>query len=1092
MKRMICIFWCFVLTLVFAFSAAGETLSEEDLLQWTIIDDRGAEVVYNGSGWTKHADENDYMGTHTFNRSREGSCDFTAWCTQLALGVRMGPGAGIVDIYVDGEFVETLDCYAASKTYQQTVYTSPALPAGNHTLTLMADSNNGNSIMVDYFMYVAAPKEDWQVCVELIEAIGTVSLRPVSLNRITAAENAYAALTEAEKERVWNYTTLVEARRSYDALAAGLQDSDITISVETLSERKSVDRYVISANHRYPYNGYGMYDAENRSVYSDFVEKTAEVGYGLIRYPAGTIGNTFKWKDSIGELESRNYEVLGSDFTSCFPVYGLDEHMDYVEQIGSDAICVVGMSQETPADAADLVEYLNAPNDGSNPNGGTDWAAVRAANGHDEPYGVRHFEIGNEMNQQKQYYWLAYPSAIYPDGTSLAERYTRGDTVQITGAPARRYGYWTENLSSGAAKQRFYSQYAPVKTGSQTVYVDGEPWTQTSDLSAAGADDRVYTFDAAEGEIRFGDGVHGAIPPGGAAITMDYQYVQAGFLGFYKAMKAVDPDISVYSCFADVYKYLDPYECDGLVFHDYFSVTTESGDAPKTAEELHDSYMGAADDIIHSFSSNLSTLRSLSGRNDTVSAVTEYGSIPIPTVWSDGGGTQLDEARILSRGVSLASVLCAAVSTEQQILIHQGFTAYSFGGGPGLSGAGWVCNSLYAQNPDDLSETIESSMALAYKIVGNAVGDRVASSFIQNNPVIEGARTYDALYTAATQDEETGDLYLIVVNRDPVTSYTATVDLNGYTISGVAEVSALCGENFTSCNTPEHPQDVFITNTTEELGVGESSFEYTFPACSVITFRLSGSKQDNWAELEESCDFEGISGGLPSPFHVTGGIASLSADPEDDGNQTLRLTRSNTAAVCQADFSLPPEDLTGFVKISARVRALQPNAGMNILILSGDAQIANMNFSAGRIKNDGRVRHCFDANTWYDVEFLLDTASKKYYLFVDGNYLYSRVEYNQETETLPDGVCFLMNDGDGSFLIDDLRIAYTSVELGEAALLPGDASGDGQITVSDVVALRLAILAGTRAEDLPAGDLDGNGQLTVSDVVALRQKIVRS
>ena len=48
------------------------------------------------------------------------------------------------------------------------------------------------------------------------------------------------------------------------------------------------------------------------------------------------------------------------------------------------------------ADAADLVEYCNAPNNGSNPNGGTDWAAVRAQNGHPQPYGVRLFEIGNE------------------------------------------------------------------------------------------------------------------------------------------------------------------------------------------------------------------------------------------------------------------------------------------------------------------------------------------------------------------------------------------------------------------------------------------------------------------------------------------------------------------------------------------------------------------------------------------------------------------------------------------------------------------------------------------------------------------------
>jgi alpha-N-arabinofuranosidase len=47
--------------------------------------------------------------------------------------------------------------------------------------------------------------------------------------------------------------------------------------------------------------------------------------------------------------------------------------------------------------AADWVEYCNAPNDGSNPNGGTDWAAKRAADGSSAPFKVAYWEIGNEI-----------------------------------------------------------------------------------------------------------------------------------------------------------------------------------------------------------------------------------------------------------------------------------------------------------------------------------------------------------------------------------------------------------------------------------------------------------------------------------------------------------------------------------------------------------------------------------------------------------------------------------------------------------------------------------------------------------------------
>lgn len=54
----------------------------------------------------------------------------------------------------------------------------------------------------------------------------------------------------------------------------------------------------------------------------------------------------------------------------------------------------------------------------------------------------------------------------------------------------------------------------------------------------------------------------------------------------------------------------------------------------------------------------------------------------------------------------------------------------------------------------------------------------------------------------------------------------------------------------------------------------------------------------------------------------------------------------------------------------------------------------------------------------------------------------------------------------------------------------GDLNGDGIVTVSDVVALRQAILDEQPAEELPAGDLNGDNALTVSDVVALRQAIL--
>lgn len=96
----------------------------------------------------------------------------------------------------------------------------------------------------------------------------------------------------------------------------------------------------------------------------------------------------------------------------------------------SEIVYVYGFGRGSAQDAADLVEYLNAPA-GSNPGGGVAWADIRKENGHAEPYNVRYFEIGNENNQPgtdgttSQQYWMI--------GTQDAEKaYVEGGVASFT------------------------------------------------------------------------------------------------------------------------------------------------------------------------------------------------------------------------------------------------------------------------------------------------------------------------------------------------------------------------------------------------------------------------------------------------------------------------------------------------------------------------------------------------------------------------------------------------------------------------------------------------------------------------------------
>lgn len=162
------------------------------------------------------------------------------------------------------------------------------------------------------------------------------------------------------------------------------------------------------------YGQIGYYDTTGAilppidSIFSDFPLTT-------VRYPANGNAVGFEWKKSIGPLPRPVQDLLGT-IGSPQPVnFGFDEFIEmcFEKGITGDDIQIMvpiyddnttGLTNtqmlaavpDVISNNADWVEYCNSPNNGSNPGGGTDWAAVRAANGHPNPYNIKIWNIGNE------------------------------------------------------------------------------------------------------------------------------------------------------------------------------------------------------------------------------------------------------------------------------------------------------------------------------------------------------------------------------------------------------------------------------------------------------------------------------------------------------------------------------------------------------------------------------------------------------------------------------------------------------------------------------------------------------------------------
>ncbi len=135
----------------------------------------------------------------------------------------------------------------------------------------------------------------------------------------------------------------------------------------------------------YSNRGSGIWDPEDRRPVPEYVELAKRAGITISRWPGGCGAHQYDWTKTVGPVQERPQMK-----------FGLAEFLEATQAIGAQAVLTLAVYWGGPQQGADIVEYLNSPADGSNPNGGQDWAAVRAAQGHQEPFGVVYFEYGNE------------------------------------------------------------------------------------------------------------------------------------------------------------------------------------------------------------------------------------------------------------------------------------------------------------------------------------------------------------------------------------------------------------------------------------------------------------------------------------------------------------------------------------------------------------------------------------------------------------------------------------------------------------------------------------------------------------------------
>jgi alpha-N-arabinofuranosidase len=131
--------------------------------------------------------------------------------------------------------------------------------------------------------------------------------------------------------------------------------------------------------------------ADEQGFRTDIMELLKELKTTFIRYPGGNFVSGYHWKDGVGPKEERPRRYDLAWFQEESNQMGIDEFYDYSKKLGVDFMLAANMGTGTAEEAAEEVEYCNY-------NGNTTMANWRRENGHQEPYNIKMWCVGNEMD----------------------------------------------------------------------------------------------------------------------------------------------------------------------------------------------------------------------------------------------------------------------------------------------------------------------------------------------------------------------------------------------------------------------------------------------------------------------------------------------------------------------------------------------------------------------------------------------------------------------------------------------------------------------------------------------------------------------
>ena len=213
-------------------------------------------------------------------------------------------------------------------------------------------------------------------------------------------------------------------------------------------------------------------DIENvNGMRSDVVQALRELQVPVLRWPGGCFADEYHWKDGIGDKKNRK-KMINTHWGGVVEdnSFGTHEFMELCRQISCKTYVNGNLGSGTVQEMSEWVEYMTF--EGVSP-----MADLRRKNGHEEPWKVDYFGVGNENwgcggNMTPEFY-----ANEYRRYQTYVRNYNRGQPIaKVCCGPNVDDYYWTEGVMKTAFAHTPSHLHGFMDLISLHYYVHPEGW----------------------------------------------------------------------------------------------------------------------------------------------------------------------------------------------------------------------------------------------------------------------------------------------------------------------------------------------------------------------------------------------------------------------------------------------------------------------------------------------------------------------------------------------------------------------------------------------------------------------------------------